>query len=157
VKAGKFREDLYYRLLGLPIQLPPLRERGQDVILIAKHYLDSFAKENQLKKFKITPEAQDKLLQYPFPGNVRELKSMIELAAVMASDGEIKPQDISYNTAINEQAFMLKEMTLQEYMYRIIRNYLNKYDDNVLEVAKRLDIGKSSIYRYLKEMEDAGI
>jgi DNA-binding NtrC family response regulator len=157
VKAGKFREDLYYRLLGLPIQLPPLRERGQDVILIAKHYLDQFAKENQLKKFKITPEAQDKLLQYPFPGNVRELKSMVELAAVMATEGEIKPQDISYNTAVNEQAFMLKEMTLQEYMYRIIRNYLNKYDDNVLEVAKRLDIGKSSIYRYLKEMEEAGI
>lgn len=157
VKAGKFREDLYYRLLGLPIQLPPLRERGQDVILIAKHYLDQFAKENQLKKFKITPEAQDKLLQYPFPGNVRELKSMIELAAVMANEGEIKPQDISYNSSIGDQAFMMKEMTLQEYMYRIIRNYLNKYDNNVLDVAKRLDIGKSSIYRYLKEMEEAGI
>jgi DNA-binding NtrC family response regulator len=157
VKAGKFREDLYYRLLGLPIQLPPLRERGQDVILIAKHYLDSFAKENQLSKFKISAEAQDKLLQYPFPGNVRELKSMIELAAVMTNDGEIKAQDITYNSSINDQAFMMKEMTLQEYMYRIIRTYLNKYDDNVLDVAKRLDIGKSSIYRYLKEMEEAGI
>jgi DNA-binding NtrC family response regulator len=157
IKAGKFREDLYYRLLGLPIQLPPLRERDQDVILIAKHYLDQFAKENQMKKFKITSEAQDKLLQYSFPGNIRELKSVMELAAVMATEEEIKPQDISFNSAVGDQTFLLKEMTLQEYMYRIIRNYLTKYDDNVLEVARRLDIGKSSIYRYLKEMEDAGI
>lgn len=156
-KAGKFREDLYYRLLGLPIQLPPLRERGQDVILIAKHYVDQFTKENKLKKFKITQEAQDKLLQYPFPGNVRELRSVIELAVVMANEEEIKAQDISFNSAIGEQTFLLEEMTLQEYLYRIIRNYLNKYDNNVLEVAKKLDIGKSSIYRYLKEMEEAGI
>jgi DNA-binding NtrC family response regulator len=157
IKAGKFREDLYYRLLGLPIQLPALRERDQDVIMIAKHYLDQFARENQMKKFKITSEAQDKLLQYSFPGNVRELKSVIELAAVMANEEEIKPQDISFNSAVGDQTFLLKEMTLQEYMYRIIRNYLTKYDDNVLDVAKRLDIGKSSIYRYLKEMEEAGI
>ena len=73
VKTGKFREDLYYRILGLPIHLPPLRERGQDTIVLAKHFLDSFSKENQLKKFRITAEAQDKLLAYPFPGNVREL------------------------------------------------------------------------------------
>jgi transcriptional regulator with GAF, ATPase, and Fis domain len=98
VKGGRFREDLYYRLLGLPIQLPPLRERGTDVILIAKHFLDNFTKENQMPKFKISQEAQEKLLQYPFPGNIRELKSIIELSAVMASDQEIKPQDISFNS-----------------------------------------------------------
>jgi len=76
-KEGRFREDLYYRLLGLPIHLPPLRERANDVILIAKHFLDQFAKENQLAKFKIGEEAQEKLLQYPFPENIRELKSII--------------------------------------------------------------------------------
>lgn len=66
VKENRFREDLYYRLLGLPIHLPPLRERANDVILIAKHFLDQFAKENQLPKFKISEEAQEKLLHYPF-------------------------------------------------------------------------------------------
>lgn len=158
VKAGRFREDLYYRLLGLPILLPPLRERGHDVILIAKHFLDNFAKENQLPKFKIHPEAQEKLLNYPFPGNIRELKSIIELAAVMASDDhEIKPQDITFNSAARVESFLYQEMTMQNYMYRIIRHFLNKYDNNVLEVARRLDIGKSSLYRYLKEMEAAGI
>lgn len=157
VKGGKFREDLYYRLLGLPIQLPPLRERGNDVILIAKHFLDQFAKDNQMPAFKITQEAQEKLLQYPFPGNIRELKSIIELSAVMASDQEIKAQDISFNNATKIESFLYQEMTMEDYMYRIIRHFLNKYDNNVLEVAKRLNVGKSSLYRYLKEMEAAGI
>jgi DNA-binding NtrC family response regulator len=157
VKAGKFREDLYYRLLGLPIQLPALRERGQDVLLIAKHVLDTFSKENNLKKFKITPEAQEKLIQYHFPGNVRELKSVVELAAVMSNNNEIRPDDITFNSAGGDQALLMKEMSLQNYMYHIIRTYLNKYDNDVLEVARRLDIGKSSIYRYLKEMEANGI
>ncbi len=157
VKAGRFREDLYFRILGLPIALPPLRERGQDIIFIAKHFLDQFTKDNQLKKFKISLEAQDKLLHYPFPGNVRELKSVIELAAVMAEDTEIMPENINFASILGEDVFMMKEMSLQQYMYRIIRSFLNKNDNNVLEVARQLDIGKSSIYRYLKEMEAAGI
>lgn len=157
VKAGRFREDLYYRLLGLPIPLPPLRERGNDVILIARHFVDQFAKDNQMTPFKISADAQAKLLQYPFPGNIRELKSIVELAAVMAGEPEIKGADISFNTATRIESFLHQEMTMQDFMYRIIRHYLNKYDDNVLEVARRLEIGKSSLYRYLKEMEAAGI
>jgi DNA-binding NtrC family response regulator len=157
VKENRFREDLYYRLLGLPIQLPPLRERGNDVILIGKFFLDNFTKENQMPRFKIGQEAQQKLLQYPFPGNIRELKSVIELAAVMATEQELKPQDISFNNSTRIESFLHQEMPMEEYMYRIIRHFLNKYDNNVLEVAKKLNIGKSSLYRYLKEMEAAGI
>jgi DNA-binding NtrC family response regulator len=157
VKAGRFREDLYFRILGLPIHLPSLRERGQDIILIAKHFLEQFAKENHLPKLKFSPESQEKLLQYPFPGNVRELKSVIELAAVMSEGSEILPENINFTSVLGEDAFLLKPMTLQQYMYRIIRSFLNKNDNNVLEVARQLDIGKSSIYRYLKEMEAAGL
>ncbi len=157
VKTARFREDLYYRLLGLPIHLPPLRERGNDVILVAKHFLDQFANDNQMRKFKITQEAQEKLLQYPFPGNIRELKSIIELSAVMAEEQEIRPQDISFNSTARMESFLYQEMTMNEFMFRIIRHFLNKYDNNVLEVARKLDIGKSSLYRYLKEMEAVGI
>jgi DNA-binding NtrC family response regulator len=157
VKGGKFREDLYYRLLGLPIHLPPLRERGNDVLLLAKYFLDHFAQENQMNKFKISAEAQEKMLQYPFPGNIRELKSIIELSAVMAEGQDIRAQDITFNSAARMESFLYQEMTMQEFMYRIIRHYLNKYDNNVLEVASKLDIGKSSLYRYLKEMEAIGI
>jgi transcriptional regulator with PAS, ATPase and Fis domain len=81
----------------------------------------------------------------------------MDLAAVMADSNEIHPKDITFNTILDEENFLLKEMTLEIYTYRIIRSYLNKYDNNVLEVAQKLDIGKSSIYRYLKEMEAAGI
>ena len=156
-KAGKFREDLYYRLLGLPIHLPPLRERGQDIIVLARFFLDQFSKENQMPKFKLTPEAQNRLLHYTFPGNVRELKSVMELAAVMAENHEVRDQDINFHSASGDEAMLLREMSLQEYTYRIIRNYLSKYDNNVVEVARKLDVGKSSIYRYLKEMEQKGI
>ena len=110
-----------------------------------------------MRKFKITQEAQEKLLQYPFPGNIRELKSIIELSAVMAEEQEIRPQDISFNSTARMESFLYQEMTMNEFMFRIIRHFLNKYDNNVLEVARKLDIGKSSLYRYLKEMEAAGI
>lgn len=157
VKEGRFREDLYYRLLGMPLHLPPLRERNQDILIIAKHFLDQFSKDNHLPKFTITQEAQEKLLQYHYPGNVRELKSVIELAAVMAESSEIQGHNISFTSTKNIDSILNQEMKMEEYMYRIIRQYLNKYDNDVLEVARRLDIGKSSIYRYLKEMEAAGI
>jgi DNA-binding NtrC family response regulator len=157
VKEGRFREDLYYRLLGLPVHLPPLRDRGSDVVVIAKHFLDQFAKENNLPKFKLTPEAQEKLMNHPYPGNIRELKSIIELSAVMTDDTQIKASDITFTTAKSIESFLNQEMKMEEYMYRIIRHYLNKYDNDVLEVARKLDIGKSSIYRYLKDMEAAGI
>ena len=154
VKSGNFREDLYYRLLGIPIELPPLRERGQDVILIAKHLLSAFAKENKMGTIKLSKEAQNLLVSYPFPGNVRELKSVIELAAVMCEDNQIEAEDITFNSLQKEGQFLFEEMSLRDYTFKIIRHFLDKYDNNVLLVAKKLDIGKSSIYRYLKEMEE---
>jgi DNA-binding NtrC family response regulator len=157
VKSGRFREDLYYRLIGMPINLPPLRERGNDVLVIAKHFLDQFSKENNLPRFTLSQETQKVLLEYPFPGNIRELKSIIELAAVMAEGQTIEPKNITFGNTKRAEYLLNQEMPLQEYMYRIIRHYLNRYNNNVLEVAQKLDIGKSSLYRYLKEMEDAGI
>jgi len=154
VKNERFREDLYYRLLGIPIELPPLRDREGDVPLIAQHFLNAFSKENKMGKIKISPEAQEKIQKYPWPGNIRELKSVIELAAVMSEDGIIEASDINLNHLQRDGQFLLEEMTLREYTFKIIRFYLDKYDDNVLKVAEKLDIGKSSIYRYLKEMEE---
>lgn len=154
VKKGTFREDLYYRLLGLPIQLPPLRERGNDILIMAKYLLNLFCKENSLPDMILSKSAQEKLLKYHYPGNVRELKSIIELAAVMADDQQIEPDDINFNSVRREENFTLDELSLREYTFRIIRHFLEKYDDNVLLVAKKLQIGKSTIYRYLKEMEE---
>ena len=153
VKAGHFREDLYYRLLGLPVQLPPLRDRGNDILLLTKFMLNQFCQENQMKGLLLSQEAQDKLLKYHYPGNVRELKSIIELAAVMADNDTIEADDINFNSIAKERNFTSEELTMREYTFLIIRHFLKKYDNNVLLVARKLDIGKSTIYRYLKEME----
>jgi DNA-binding NtrC family response regulator len=151
VKNGNFREDLYYRLLGLPIQLPPLRERDTDIILLAKHFLSTFCNENDLGDLSLDRETQEKLLRYHYPGNIRELKSVIELSAVMCNDNVILPEDINFNSPKSEENFTYQELSLKEYNDRIIDHFLKKYDNNVLKVADVLDIGKSTIYRYLKE------
>ncbi len=151
VKKGNFREDLYYRLLGLPIQLPPLRERDTDIILLAKHFLSTFCSENDLGDLSLNRETQEKLLRYHYPGNIRELKSIIELSAVMCNDSVILAEDINFNSPKSEENFTYQELSLKEYNDRIIDHFLKKYDNNVLKVADILDIGKSTIYRYLKE------
>jgi transcriptional regulator with PAS, ATPase and Fis domain len=157
VKSGNFRQDLYYRLLGLPIHLPPLRDRDNDILILAKHFLDSFTKENKMGVVKISVEAAAKLKKYTYPGNVRELKAVIELASVMSSDGVIGESDIIFDETSANEELLNTEMTLDDYTYRIIRHYLQKYDDNVIQVANKLNIGKSTIYRYLKQMEALGI
>lgn len=153
VRNGNFREDLYYRLLGLNIQLPPLRERGNDIILLAQHFLNDFAKKNHLGKMAFSKETKSKLLGYTFPGNVRELKAIIDLSAVMATDKIIEAEDIRFNSIRKEVGFLTQEMSMEGYKHRIIHFYLDKYDNDVLLVAKKLDIGKSTIYRMLKEQE----
>ncbi len=150
-KKGNFREDLYYRLLGLPITLPPLRERSTDILFLAKYFIDKFCIENNLSKKMCTPEAKEKLLNYRFPGNVRELKSVMELAAVMVDKEKVGAEDISFNAAQQNLELLDQELTLEQYDLQIIRHYLKKYNENVLEVAHKLNVGKSTIYRLLKE------
>ncbi len=149
VSEGNFREDLYYRLLGLPIHMPPLRDRGKDIIIIANKLLGDFCTENELTCNTISKDAKEKLLAYSFPGNVRELKSIIELAAVMGTGDEISAEDITFKTIKEDGNFTFEELTLKEYENRIINHFMDKYDKNVLKVANVLNIGKSTIYRHL--------
>ena len=153
VQAGNFREDLFYRLLGLPIELPPLRDRGNDVLILARQFIDDFAMDNTMGKIELSNEAKDFLKTYPFPGNVRELKAVIELASVMCTGSVIRESDISFNSSRSMSDFMLEEQTLREYTTKIIHHFLEKYQNNVLLVAKKLDIGKSTIYRMMKDEE----
>ncbi len=154
VKKGNFRQDLYYRLLGLNIDLPPLRDRGNDILLLAKYFMDEFSKENDMPKRSLSQAAQEKLMSYDFPGNVRELKAMMELAVVMANKDVIEDVDISLNAAVRSANFLMdEEDTLQGYTRKIIKHYLEKNDNNIIEVAKKLDIGKSTIYRMIKNRE----
>jgi len=153
VKKGNFRQDLYYRLLGLSIELPPLRERGNDVLILAAHFARAFCEENKLPVKRIAPPALQKLRQYPFPGNIRELKSVIELAVTLSDGDQIEEEDIVVEDGELIDFSSLEELTLREYDRRIVTSYLEKYNNDVKLVAKKLDIGPATIYRMLKEQK----
>ena len=144
---------MYYRLIGLPILLPPLRERGNDILILAKHFIDGFCKENKITKKTLSADAQQRVLQYSFPGNVRELKSIMELSVVMADEETILPEHITLNTSTSISDLLSKEITLKQFESQIIQHYLDKYDKDVLLVAKKLDVGKSTIYRMIQNGE----
>ncbi|MFO7369337.1 MAG: sigma-54 dependent transcriptional regulator [Bacteroidales bacterium] len=153
VRKGNFREDLYYRLLGLPIELPPLRERGNDVLILAKHFIEAFSRENHLPAKKLSEKAQHKLLKHTFPGNIRELKSIMELALTLSDHEEIEPADLIFDTDRSVTGDEPdNELTLRDYELKIIKSYLSKYNNDIRLVAEKLDIGVSTIYRLMKEM-----
>jgi DNA-binding NtrC family response regulator len=153
VKQGRFREDLFFRIVGLPIELPPLRYRDNDVIILAKHFVEEFAKSNKVKAMYLNEAAKTKLKKYAWPGNVRELKAVLDLACVMADANEIKAEDLTFYEIGGTKAYSSEEKTLKAYEGEIIAHFLKKYDENVVLVADKLDIGKSKIYNMLKNGE----
>jgi len=148
-----FREDLYYRLMGVPIELPPLRDRGDDIVILANYFLKSFCKENNKKMPKIDPLAMKKLMAYSFPGNIRELKAIVELAAILAEEDELKESNILFNRTNDIVLFDSKDLSLEDYNFKVIEHFMKKYDNRAILVAQKLNISKSTIYRMLKKMD----
>ena len=157
VQAGRFREDLYYRLLGLPIELPPLRSRGTDILLLAESFVQEFSKLNQLPLRPLSADARRCLLDYAFPGNVRELKAMVELAAVLADGERIEATDIPLRTMLAKapaapaaDATALVFPSLREQTLAIMQTSLKAYDGDVVAAASRLRVGRSTLYRLIQ-------
>jgi two-component system response regulator AtoC len=159
-RAGRFREDLYYRLLGLPIELPPLRARGDDRMLLADHFVQNFSHANRLPVRSFDAEARRRLLAYPFPGNVRELKAVVELAAVLADGAHIRAADLpplqapatGHDTNLGAAATTATGMmpSLREQTLAIMQNALLQTQGDVVAAASRLRIGRSTLYRLLQ-------
>ena len=154
VKKGNFREDLYYRLLGLPIELPPLRERANDILILARHFIGKFCEENNISLKKLSVQSQKKLMNYPFPGNVRELKSIVELAVTLSVNDEIEPDDLVVDRGDPLSSIVTDSLTLREYEIKIIKATLKKNNNDIRLAAEKLDIGISTIYRILKEEKE---
>jgi DNA-binding NtrC family response regulator len=154
VKKGNFREDLYYRLLGLPIELPPLRERENDILILARYFIGKFCEENNILPKKLSMQGQKKLMSYPFPGNVRELKSVIELAVTLSATDEIEPADLVVDRGDPLSDIASDNLTLREYQVKIIKATLKKNNNDIRLAAEKLDIGISTIYRILKEEKE---
>lgn len=154
VHQGNFRQDLYFRLVGLPIDIPPLHSRGNDIVLLANSFITNFCVENGIEDKFLGDSGKRKLLNYDFPGNVRELKALMDLAVVMCDGQEIKADDINLHVSGQSLGSLLaKEMTLKEYNQKIVNHFIEKYDHNIVKAAKALDIGKSTIYRMLNKEE----
>lgn len=152
IKSGKFREDLFYRLMGFPIELPPLRSRGQDVLVLAKYFINSFCKENKIQVKTLSEEAKNKLLSYHYPGNIRELKSAIEFALVIGSSTEINGEDISFISDELNPENISEEMSMRQYELKILASFLKKYNNDIKMVAEKLAIGQATVYRMIKEL-----
>jgi DNA-binding NtrC family response regulator len=133
--------------------LPPLKDRGNDIILLAKYFVDEFCRENEMGAKEISEEARKLLLTYHFPGNIRELKAVMELACVMTNREIIKASHLNLNIDNNVQNLLATEKTIDEYNSEIIKHFLNKYNHNVRLVATKLGVGKSTIYRMLQNKE----
>jgi two-component system, NtrC family, response regulator AtoC len=151
VKKGNFREDLYYRLLGLPVELPPLRDRANDILILARHFIGNFCNENNIPLKRLSVQAQKKLMNYSFPGNVRELKSLIELAVTLSIREEIQPSDFVLDEGDPLSSVTGDELTMREYELKIIKATLRKHNNDIGLTAKKLNIGVSTIYRMLKD------
>jgi two-component system response regulator AtoC len=153
VRTGAFREDLYYKVLGLPINIPALKDRRSDILVLARQFANAYCRANGMDLFRFEKEAQEKLLHYNWPGNVRELKAVIELACVLANDEYILADDIRYEDTSASEDILSTERPLREYTAHIIEYFLGKYEGDIPRVADILDIGKSTIYRMIKNNE----
>lgn len=151
VNNGKFREDLFYRIVGLPIELPKLIERENDLIILSNYFIDQYCKENKVEVKKLNFEAIKKLKNHNFPGNVRELKSTIELACVLSNNNIITKEDIQYYQPTKNKINLDENKSLDEITAEIIQRTIIKNKNNVSLAALKLKISRTKIYAYIKK------
>lgn len=157
VEAGKFREDLFYRINVILLEIPPLRERPEDIPLLVKHYLNFFSARNHKKIDTVSPEALQILAKYRWPGNVRELKNIIERLVVLSQahviDAENIPEDVKGNKELITKSSAIGKTvnTLQEMEEEMIRKTLLDVGKNKSLVAKKLGISRRTLYRKMDE------
>jgi DNA-binding NtrC family response regulator len=154
VREGKFRDDLYYRLKVITIEVPPLRERKEDIPLIVDFYLKKFSEIHNKKVKGISPEAMRMIYSYDWPGNIRELINCIESAVVLSSNEYINAKDLPpYLSYAHERSAAIEgyKPTLYEIEKKVILDTLNSVGGNKAEAAKVLGIGLRTLYRKLEQ------
>ncbi|MBI2803374.1 MAG: sigma-54-dependent Fis family transcriptional regulator [Planctomycetes bacterium] len=155
VRAGKFREDLFYRLTVVTLELPPLRDRRDDVLVLAEHFLGQFCKEAGRKPLKFSPEARKRLEQHEWPGNVRELRNLLERVAYLCPNPRVEAGDLAIIQRLSKDgANPYGEMTLAEatdaFQRDHIQHAIQRAKGNVSEAAKVLGLHRPNLYRKMK-------
>lgn len=156
VKKGEFREDLYYRISVFPIKLPALRERKEDIPLLAAHFLNKYAEQESKEIEAISPDALELLMAYHWPGNVRELENTIERGVVLANPPEIAARDLPTSIrSLGEKKIYESDNKLSSWIEKLeeeaLRQALLECEGNISQTAKRLGIGRATIYRKAKK------
>lgn len=150
VAAGRFRQDLLFRLNTIEIALPPLRERREDIMLLANNFLRQHAKRYRKNVSGFDEAARDLLLQHPFPGNVRELDHVVERAVLMAQEAQLKANDLGLTSAFDGSP-RLEEMSLEEVEAFLIKKALARFDGSARRAAEALGLSRSAFYRRLQQ------
>lgn len=152
VEDGLFREDLLYRINTIGIEVPPLRKRGEDIVVLANYYLNKFISKYNKPRLRINQPAIDKLLAYPWPGNVRELVHTMERAVILVEGEVLRPDDFVLGTA-KEQTVDDELVTLEEMELLMIRKALDHHDGNHSAAADQLGISRQTLYNKLKKVK----
>jgi DNA-binding NtrC family response regulator len=150
LKKKKLNEELYFETLGLKLEIPPLRSRTEDVGFISEEFKNEFCRNNGIESKIISNDAKKKLMRYNYPGNIKELKSIIELACVLSDKNTITESEIIFNSN-TQPTYDLNNSTLSDFNNRFIFNYLKRNDFQVVKTANELGISKSKIYNMLKD------
>lgn len=163
IEKGRFREDLYHRLNVVPIEVPSLRERVEDISLLVELFLEDCARQNGEPRKTMEGDALDLLMRYPWPGNVRELKNLVEHLAILVPRKTIKPDDIplSYHTssiadAIQEEKYLAIDSfksAKKAFEKSYIKNKLSENNGNITRTAMKIGVGRSYLHKKLKQLE----
>ncbi len=151
---GTFREDLYYRINLIRLNIPPLRQRPNDIPLLASHFLENIQALYERPGLRFTSEAREWLRRQTFPGNIRQLKNLVERTAILQNDQNIRAEDLARHYRSPVQTATLPkvgELTLEEMEVQMIRRALQFHAGNITEVAKSLGITRSALYRRLEK------
>jgi DNA-binding NtrC family response regulator len=150
VREGLFREDLLSRINTIHIEMPPLRERGNDIITLAEFFLGRFSKKYNKPVIKINHQALDKLMNYSWPGNIRELQNTIEKAVILCETAVIKPEDL-YLRPVKEIKSLDPITTIEEMEERMMLLAVERNNGNFTAAAEQLGITRQTLYNRLKK------
>ena len=152
VEDGNFRQDLLYRINTIEIHIPPLRKRGNDIILLADHFLDRYTRKYKKEIHGLTREAKNKLLKYVWPGNVRELQHTIERAVILGDGSMLKPENFLFHTTSKQKKEEEVVLNLEQLERQAIEKALRISNGNISRAAEYLGITRFALYRKLEKL-----
>jgi DNA-binding NtrC family response regulator len=146
VANNLFREDLYYRIDTIVIEIPPLRDRGEDIILLAEHFLKEYASKYEKFNLKFSSKTLDKLMNYNWPGNVRELLHTIEKAVILCDSDILTPEDFIFTHSPQQTSLQQRPLTFDEIEKQAIQIALNNNNGNIIKASRELGLARQTMY-----------